>query len=511
MAGLGCDVGRIGKNGWFGGEDVEGVGEFLPKLGDVFVEPGWEWGPGGEAVAFGTGDGDVEEAAFVVDGAFVAVGVGNGRFGDDVPDLAAALSFGRKAVAAQAGDEDGGPFHAFGFVDGEDLEGVELGEAFFFPAFGVVAGGLVVEELGKTLVELAGEGFEVDLFVVGDNLAELAKVVEDDFTGTAVDGGDVFFTQLDLFEEVEVEALQEEKGVVFVYEVGFALFEQGESGLDLGSSEAKVAGLQNLGECGFGDGWLVFGGEVGHVEVDRLHGVDFGRVEEFVHAADDVGDACVVEGTGDGGGVVADAAQQDGEVAVGEAAWWFFGIVLVFGFVEVFDLGGNPLGFAVGVGEVEGEDVAIGGVGGLGVCAFHALGESVAVALDDGEGGVNNGRAAAEVFVEANLFDVGVMVGEFDDVADVAAAPLVDGLVVIADNADVVAKLVEELDELLLQWVDVLIFVDDEVLELVGDLLAELGVGLEFLHGFADDEGVVEVALVVQEGVVLGDGGVDLG
>ena len=55
---------------------------------------------------------------------------------------------------------------------------------------------------------------------------------------------------------------------------------------------------------------------------------------------------------------------------------------------------------------------------------------------------------------------------------DLAAAPLVDRLVVVADDAEVRAELHQPADESLLQRVDVLVLVDDDVADVVPDVIA---------------------------------------
>ena len=69
-----------------------------------------------------------------------------------------------------------------------------------------------------------------------------------------------------------------------------------------------------------------------------------------------------------------------------------------------------------------------------------------------------------------HLPDAGVAVGERDDVRDLAAAPLVDRLVVVADDAQVRAEPDEAADQPLLQRVDVLVLVDDDVPDVVPDV-----------------------------------------
>ena len=91
-------------------------------------------------------------------------------------------------------------------------------------------------------------------------------------------------------------------------------------------------------------------------------------------------------------------------------------------------------------------------------------------ALGDGAADLDDALARAEVVGEGHLSDAVVAVGERDDVGDLAAAPLVDRLVVVADDAEVRAELREPADEALLQRVDVLVLVDDDVPDVVADV-----------------------------------------
>ena len=85
------------------------------------------------------------------------------------------------------------------------------------------------------------------------------------------------------------------------------------------------------------------------------------------------------------------------------------------------------------------------------------------------------------------LRDAVVALGERHDVVDVGPAPLVDRLVVVADDDEVgcPVRLREQLDQPLLGRVDVLVLVDDQVPQLGGDLRVDRRV-LERLDG-ADD------------------------
>ena len=106
---------------------------------------------------------------------------------------------------------------------------------------------------------------------------------------------------------------------------------------------------------------------------------------------------------------------------------------------------------------------------------------------------LDDALARAEVVVERDLADAVIAVGEGDDVGDLAAAPLVDRLVVVADDAEVRAELRQPPDQPLLQRVDVLVLVDHDVADVVADVAAgpaasssSSGVAFEELDGEVD-------------------------
>ena len=74
--------------------------------------------------------------------------------------------------------------------------------------------------------------------------------------------------------------------------------------------------------------------------------------------------------------------------------------------------------------------------------------------------------AAAPVRRDLERRDVRIALGEGDDVADVRAAPLVDRLVVVADDAQLDTRAGKQLDQPLLRRVHVLVLVDDQVPQL---------------------------------------------
>ena len=78
----------------------------------------------------------------------------------------------------------------------------------------------------------------------------------------------------------------------------------------------------------------------------------------------------------------------------------------------------------------------------------------------------NLGRRAV-VLLEPHDFAARKVLLEVEDVPDVGAAPAVDRLVVVADDADVAVLAAEQLDELVLRAVRVLVLVDEDVLKAV--------------------------------------------
>ena len=90
--------------------------------------------------------------------------------------------------------------------------------------------------------------------------------------------------------------------------------------------------------------------------------------------------------------------------------------------------------------------------------------------LGDRPAEFDDALAGAEVVGESDLPNARVAIRERDDVGDLTAAPLVDGLVVVADDTQVRAEMDEPLDQALLDRVDVLVLVDDDVLDVVADV-----------------------------------------
>src|SRR5206468_3612744 len=153
--------------------------------------------------------------------------------------------------------------------------------------FGVVIGGLVLEEAGEVAVELVGLGVQVDLLVVGDDLGEFAQVVVDDLAGAgAVGGADAFLGEADGAQEVEVDALEEKRGVDPGGDSAAGGGEEGEGGRLLGGAAAKAVGEEGA-QFLRGTGAAGVGGIIRQVMEGGAYGLYLGRVEQVVHADDD--------------------------------------------------------------------------------------------------------------------------------------------------------------------------------------------------------------------------------
>ena len=86
---------------------------------------------------------------------------------------------------------------------------------------------------------------------------------------------------------------------------------------------------------------------------------------------------------------------------------------------------------------------------------------------------------------------VGEVALEVEDVAQVRAAPVVDRLIRIADDAEVAVDFGEPADEQVLRPVRVLVFVDEDVAELARVEVAHALAGLDELDGL--EQQVVEI------------------
>ena len=127
------------------------------------------------------------------------------------------------------------------------------------------------------------------------------------------------------------------------------------------------------------------------------------------------------------------------------------------------------------------------------------------VRLDECVGRLEDVLRRAVGRVQVDPARAGEVVLELHDVLDARAPPLVDGLVGVSDDEHVVAVVGELADEDVLRQVRVLVLVDQQVLELVLVLLADVLVLVE--QPDAPQHHVVEVEHVLIEQLLLVDAG----
>ena len=113
---------------------------------------------------------------------------------------------------------------------------------------------------------------------------------------------------------------------------------------------------------------------------------------------------------------------------------------------------------------------------------------------DEHRGGADDVAAGAVVAFEVDDGVLGEVLGELPDVPDVGAAPAVDGLVRVSDDAHVAVFAAEQAGQLVLGVVGVLVLVDEDVPVAGGVLLADPVVLAEQRDGLQQQ--VVEVERV---------------
>ena len=153
------------------------------------------------------------------------------------------------------------------------------------------------------------------------------------------------------------------------------------------------------------------------------------------------------------------------------------------------------MAFVVGGDDCDGFAAGFGGEEGF-VFAFG-------VVFDEGVGGLEDRLGGAEVFSEHDDACAGVVFFEIEDVGDVRAAPAVDCLVGITDDADVWrggfvfhprewrGRGGELGGDFELDGVGVLVFVDEQVAPAGVEFCFDFRVGVEYFGGV--EEEVVEV------------------
>ncbi len=142
--------------------------------------------------------------------------------------------------------------------------------------------------------------------------------------------------------------------------------------------------------------------------------------------------------------------------------------------LQRLDLVADPARLLLGVPQPAHGDL----VAGIGT-GPQRLAEPAAVVGDDPSRGGEDLRGRAVILLEPDDQRAGKIALEFEDVADLGAAPTVDRLVVIADAAQILVLLRQEPQPQILRDVGVLVFVDQEIAEAALIAGEDLGVGAE--------------------------------
>ena len=113
---------------------------------------------------------------------------------------------------------------------------------------------------------------------------------------------------------------------------------------------------------------------------------------------------------------------------------------------------------------------------------------------------------ATVVLSEQRLRRLLVAIGESDEERDVPAPPLVDGLIVVADDREVGSELEKVAGETVLEGVHVLELVHQDVAHSPIELLAQSAPGSELFRGALDHRAKREKAHLPQKPLVALDG-----
>jgi hypothetical protein len=125
---------------------------------------------------------DVEQPALIFDSALVPPLISYRILRDEIPDRCSANLCRRKPIAKQRRYEHHGPLHAFGLVDRHYAHRVWRCILIILPSFGICILSAILKEISKGHVLLIRTGMEMDVLEVGNELRELPKVVEENFT-----------------------------------------------------------------------------------------------------------------------------------------------------------------------------------------------------------------------------------------------------------------------------------------------------------------------------------------
>src|SRR5579864_7567540 len=127
---------------------------------------------------------------------------------------------------------------------------------------------------------------------------------------------------------------------------------------------------------------------------------------------------------------------------------------------QAFQLASNKFRLGLGVARLEIPQVAARSLGGA-----EGFAKTIRVVLNHGTRRVENILGGAVVAFEANDVRGREVAGETQQNGDIRSTPPVNGLIFIADHADVLPGARKKAKQLVLDTVGVLIFVDVDVLE----------------------------------------------
>ena len=150
---------------------------------------------------------------------------------------------------------------------------------------------------------------------------------------------------------------------------------------------------------------------------------------------------------------------------------------------------GDEFGFGEGVAAFEIFQIEAGAIFGA-----ERFAEAIGVVGDDGAGGVENILGGAIVALELDDFGVAEIAREAHQDGDVGAAPAIDGLIFVTDDAEILLGVGEEAHQVVLDAIGVLIFVNVEILEAGLPFFADERIVAE--HERGAEEEVVEVERV---------------
>ena len=365
------------------------------------------------------------------------------------------------------GHEHRRPLHALRLVDGRDGHRVRRGVADVGVRLGVVVGRLVLEPLGERLVLLRGLGGEVDLLEVRDHLAELAELVEDELARAPGRRGR---------SPRACRAPRGSRGRA----AGCCRRPSARRGRSRGprpgpssaAAQSAPAGSRSASSQSARSSRAVDLAD--HEAEDADDRLDLRAVEEPVQALDDERDVAAPQLVRRAGSAsfATDGTARRSPTTTGRAAPPSAGRGTATPRMRL-DAVADPRRLRVRVVERRGRagrrapsvwcpaaTIAFGSRSPAGMRSATDRPTSTTPSLE------------RKLSSSVDLPDAGVAVGERDDVRDLAAAPLVDRLVVVADDAQVRAELRQPADESLLQRVDVLVLVDDDVADVVPDVIA---------------------------------------